>query len=158
MGCDIHSYAERKAGDKYETVESTLFTYYDEPFGWRAYGMFAFLAGVQNYSGIPPISEPRGIPADASTKVAAAYDDWSADAHSASWLSVDELEAFDYDQPVEDRRVTRQTSWGWDGGCAAEPGGGTMTTYREFLGDGFFKDIKTLREVGADRVVFWFDN
>ena len=31
-------------------------------------------------------------------------------------------------------------------------------TWRQFLGEGFMKDIAALRDAGADRVVFWFDN
>ena len=31
-------------------------------------------------------------------------------------------------------------------------------SYREFLGDGYFDEIKKLQEAGADRIVFWFDN
>jgi hypothetical protein len=107
---------------------------------------------------VPPIAERRGFPDDASSKTKGSFEGWGSDAHSSSWLSVEELSAFDYDQPVEDRRVTRQTSWGLDGGCTAEAGGGQMTTYREFLGEWFFKDLEKLKDAGADRIVFWFDN
>ncbi|MCD1264038.1 hypothetical protein [Shinella sumterensis] len=37
-------------------------------------------------------------------------------------------------------------------------GGGTMMTYREFLGDAFFRDLEILNEVGAERILFFFDN
>ncbi|PKA40428.1 hypothetical protein CWR43_28010 [Rhizobium sullae] len=151
MGCDIHCYAERRNGKKFAKVKC-------DAFGDRSYGTFGFLADVRNYSDVPPIAERRGFPNDASSGVLGSYQGWGSDAHSPSWLRVDELEAFDYDRPVEDRRVTRQTSWGLDGGCTAEAGGGKMTTYREFLGEWFFKDIAKLREAGADRIVFWFDN
>lgn len=151
MGCDIHCYAEKLNGKKYKQVKCNAF---DD----RSYGTFGFLAGVRNYSDVQPIVERRGFPDDASPKTKATYEDWGCDAHSPSWLSVEELTSFDYDRPVEDRRVTRQTSWGLDGGCTAEAGGGKMTTFREFLGEWFFKDLEKLRAAGADRIVFWFDN
>lgn len=151
MGCDIHCYAERKGARKFVKVRCNVFDS-------RSYGTFAFLAGVRNYSDVTPIAERRGFPVNASQAVKTAYEGWGTDAHSPSWLSVSELTSFDYDQPMEDRRVTRRTAWGFDGGCTSEPGGGRMTTYREFLGEWFFKDIKKLQDAGAERVVFWFDN
>lgn len=155
MGCDIHSYAERKAGDKYEFIADQKFADgYSTPFDWRAYGMFAFLAGVRNYSDLTPIAEQRGWPADASAAAQEDFETWGPDAHSPSWLSVEELAAFDYEQPMEDRRVMR----GGNGGCTAKAGGGQMTTFREFLGEQFFEDLAKLKDAGADRVVFFFDN
>lgn len=82
MGCDIHSYAERrnKQTGKWEQVFNHFSLddfdkdYYkkekgDHPFDWRSYPMFAFLAGVRNYDHCEPISEPRGIPKDISESV-----------------------------------------------------------------------------------------
>lgn len=152
MGCDIHTYAERKTGNTYKLVKDMT------PFDWRAYGMYGFLAGVRNYSDVPALAANRGLPDDVCAQVSAEYERWGCDAHSASWIDVQELADFNYDQTVEDRRVTRQTAWGLDGGCTAEPGGGAMTTYREFLGDSFFTDLDKLKASGVDRVVFWFDN
>lgn len=66
MGCDIHVMAERRgSGGGYEPIADNIFSdpFSDRnvsaPFDWRAYGMFAFLAGVRNYSGVDPISSPR---------------------------------------------------------------------------------------------------
>lgn len=78
-----------------------------------------------------------------------AYERWGCDGHSASWLSLKELLEFDYDQIFEDRR---------NGGYTCEPGKGELTTYKEFLGEGFFEDLEKLKNSGADRIVFWFDN
>lgn len=156
MGCDIHSWAEKKTATGYEAVSGT-FTDGPCPFDWRSYGMFAFLSGLRNYSQVTPISEPRGFPDDLS-------DDGDRDAadmygHSPSWLSVSELVGFDYEQQFEDRRITVQTEPNiYNGSGTAEPGGGFLTTYRTFLGAAFFADLKTLQDIGADRVVFWFDN
>lgn len=157
MGCDIHTRAQKRNGDKWEDLPF-------EPFDWRSYGMFGFLADVRNYSAVPPIAQPRGLPPDIVRSNPNFYgehdDDYNGFGdHSFSWLSVEELLAFDYDQPLEDRRVTRQTAPNlWDGGCTAEPGGGKMTTYREFLGESFFRDLDRLKEIGAERVVFGFDS
>lgn len=154
MGCDIHAFAEkRNAAGVFKILKSV------EPFDVRSYGLFGFLAGVRNYSAITPIALPRGIPADASAWITEEHETWSADAHSASWLSVAELLAFDYDAQCEDRRCSRRMPGGWlDGGQTCEPGEGKTQTYREFLGVRFFEDLKALEEEGAERVVFWFDN
>lgn len=163
MGCDIHSFAERKVGDRWELITERFFDVDDfataEPFGWRSYGTFGFLADVRNYSDVTPIAERRGWPQDASAAAAEEHKRWAGDAHSASWLTVEELRTFNYDQPMEDRRVSRQIGENmWSGGCTAEPGCGTVTTYRDFLGDAFFRDLEILNEVGADRILFFFDN
>lgn len=152
MGCDIHTYVEcSKAGAwEWQGEEAS-------PFDWRCYNLFGWLGDVRNYSEAPPIAPRRGLPADMSAALVQEWDEWSGDGHSASWVSVDELLAFDYGATFEDRRVTI----GNDGGRTAEPGGGEMTTYREFLGSGFFTDLErlaVLNEQGPTRVVFWFDN
>ena len=145
MGCDIHIYTERRSAEGYERVKDARFSEGPDPFDWRAYGMFGFLAGVRNYSDITPIAEPRGVPGDMSSETAGEYEMWSGGSHSASWLAVSELVAFDYDRMVEDRRVTvRRPSGVMDGGATARPGGGQEMTYREFLGPAFFKDLKVL--------------
>ena len=100
MGCDIHSRAEqRDENGKWQVIAGF------PPFDWRDYGMYGFLAGVRNYSAVPPISQPRGLPSDAPE--VDEDDGWLGD-HSYSWLSVEELTTFDYDAAVEDCRVTRQ--------------------------------------------------
>lgn len=146
MGCDIHTAVERQVSGTWRPMPELA------PFDWQSYGMFGFLAGVRNYSAVPPLSEPRGLPDDVSPAVREAADD--SDWHSHSWLSVAELAAFNYDQPLEDRRVMRNGN----GGCTCDPGEGEMTTYREFLGSGFFDDLEKLKTAGAERVVFWFDS
>jgi hypothetical protein len=127
MGCDIHSYAEKQVNGKWESLDFS-------PFDWRSYGLYGFLAGVRNYSDVPPLAAPRGLPRDVSAHVQEEADGWDSDGHSHSWLSVEELSAFDYDAAVE------------------------MTTWREFLGPDFFRDLRRLKAEGAERIVFWFDN
>ena len=154
MGCDIHSYAEKRNADgKWEIVPKL------NPFNSQSYETFGFLAGVRNYSAITPIAQPRGLPDDLSAGVSAEYDIWDGDAHTMSWLNVDELAAFDYDAICEDRRATRQVVPNfYHGGCTCEAGEGKTQTYREFLGHWFLDDIQELLDAGAERVVFWFDN
>ena len=157
MGCDIHTIVEVKTSDGW--VETVL----DEPiFNWRCYGVFSFLAGVRNYAGIPPIFACRDWPIDATEEALSKKERWRCDAHSATYVMLNELLEFDYDQPMENRRVTKQIApkW-WDGGCTAEPGDGQMTTYREFLESGFFKELERLSKLGEPtnvRVLMFFDN
>lgn len=152
MGCDIHSFAEKKNKDtglwekvndafsldefdkKYLAKEKG-----DNPFDWRSYSVFAFLANVRNYDHCIPISEPRGIPEDICEEVRESYDMWSGDAHSASYLMLRELIEFDYDTVFWNRRVTKETSPGcFNGASLAEEGEGEMISYRENLGTWFF--------------------
>jgi hypothetical protein len=152
MGCDIHITYQKK-------VNNTWIDAYPggSPLNYRSYALFGFLANVRNYSGITPISEPRGLPEDYEPD----DDDHSlsnlrdnVDTHSCSWLSIDELLSFNYDQMTEDRRVMRNGN----GGCTCEPGEGEKMTYREFLGEGYFEDLELLKEAGVERIVFGFDN
>jgi len=114
MGCDIHSYAERKdESGKYVDLDFSPF------------GTFGFLADVRNYSAVPPISQPRGLPDDVSSEVPERDETWGSDGHSHSWLSVAELVSFDYDSAMEDRRHTVQTGpRSWNGGATCEVGQG----------------------------------
>lgn len=170
MGCDIHSFAERrnrKTG-KWEkvgyhfTLSDWEKEYYkkdkgEHPFDWRSYSMFAFLAGVRNYDHCEPISEPKGLPNDISDDVKEEYERWIYDAHSASFLTVKELLDFDYDEVFWNRRVMKNNN----GASLAEEGEGSHVTYRENLGESFFIHLNELKELGNPedvRVVFWFDN
>src|SRR4051794_28813283 len=107
MGCDIHSYVEKKnsqtgnwekLGDIFP-VEPDYREWsgkesWDSPFTVRTYPMFAFLADVRNEGDVPPISKPRGLPPDLSPEVrrlADEWGEWSEEAHSHSWLSIHEL-------------------------------------------------------------------
>ena len=159
MGCDIHAYAEIRGSDgtwQYAGDNAFPGNEYDKncPFdGARDYRMFGFLADVRNYSHSPVIAEPRGVPDDASVKVRAEHDWWESDAHSASWLTLAELLAYDYDQTFWDRRI--------NGRALAEEGEGVHLPLREFLGEGFFGYLDGLRRLGDPenvRIVFWFDN
>lgn len=156
MGCDIHTVAQKRVDNAWVDVEGA-FAEGPAPFEWRTYGMFGFLADVRNYSAVPPIAPRRGLPDDFGRS----GDDllyWQA-LHSHSWLSVQELAAFDYDQPVEDRRVTGMLRNGvTSGACTAPIGDGQTMTWREFLGQEFLSDLAELQRIGAERIVFAFDS
>lgn len=147
MGTDITTSCEykNKDGEFIEAIGMHVFVN-------RCYGVFAFLAGVRNYSGIKPIVEPRGKPDDYVEMSTADYYDYGYE-NPTTWLLVSELAAFDYDSEMEDRRV----SIDGDGGCTCPVGQGTKMTWREFLGTSFFTDLDLLVKEGIERVVLWFD-
>ena len=152
MSCDIYAYAERRSEDgSFELVSNA------RPFNFQNYALFGWLAGVRNYAGLTVISAPRSLPCDASDAVRAEFDHLSSDAHDASWLAIDELLKFSYEQPAEDRRVMRELAPEvFDRGCTAPPGQGTMTTYRRLFTDDFFDSPAMLKATSSHRVVFWF--
>lgn len=150
MGCDIHSYAERRDANEWECIDAIT------PFSHRSYSVFGFLAGVRNYSAITPIAMPRGLPMDVSRVVATVYEVYAyvGDAHTASWLLISELTKFNYDALCEDRQVMINR----DGSQTCAPGGGKVMSYRKFLGPHFFADLSAAQVAGTERIVFWFDN
>jgi hypothetical protein len=168
MGCDIHPYAEVRSGGQWHWAHNIDPNHdpahpweMDEVFPDRNYAWFGFLADVRNYSHSPVIAEPRGLPDDVSPELIDKFDPlgW---AHSHSWLTLAELLAYDYDQIIWDRRVTKQTgSNSWDGAALADEGEGRHLPLREFLGQRFFDRIALLSVLGDPqdvRVVFWFDS
>lgn len=173
MGCDIHSFAEVRRDGKWEVVgkvfpetsdymRETYGPMTSEPFGWRSYGMFGFLANVRNYSHAPVIAEPKyALPDDVSDEVRDAYGDGD-DYHTTTWLTLRQLQEFNYDQVMWDRRVTKQVAPNyWDGAALAEEGEGEHLTVRKFLHQHFFEHLKALSQLGEPddvRIVFWFDN
>jgi hypothetical protein len=165
MGCDIHSIAEVKQDTRWELVEERIFPTYSNaftssPFDWRSYRIFAFLAGVRNYSQVQPLSEPKGLPVDSeylNTLEAGAFSYYSEqesssirkqiiqdpDLHSASFFTLNELLNYNYEREFFDVRSE------------------VKTTVREFLGQSFFNELQILSTLGEPedvRIVFWFDN
>ena len=126
MGCDIHMQVERRVNGKWERVEelpprpcswceakggypsgTKCWTckgtgQQTDPFDCRNYTTFAVLADVRNDGYVKPICEPRGLPADCVRKTdedggAHEYGD-----HSFSWLTLAELQAYDWQQKRDD--------------------------------------------------------
>lgn len=83
MGCDIHLHGEVKIDGVWHCCST--------PNIQRWYGLFAKMADVRNGFDIIPISTPKGFPDDASIVTKKNYEYWDCDAHSASWLSFDEI-------------------------------------------------------------------
>ena len=130
MVVDIHTVVEvRRDGGWRRAGLGEIFEHPD-------YRIFGFLAGVRNYSQSPVIAAPRGVPAG--------FDDAGLDElFGLSWLTLAELQAFDYDRVFTDRR-----------GPAEERRLG------DFLGGYFFERLDRLAALGppADvRIVFGFD-
>lgn len=173
MGCDIHSFTEKrnKENNKWELVENS------NPFDWRNYSVFAFLADVRNYDHCEPISQPKGLPNDSEFLNTETDDGWGGvetekkrieemDYHSKSFLTLKELLEFDYDKTFLNRRIYKPTyredgtCSGGNGAALAEEGEGKIVSYRENLGTGFFAELDKLKELGEPddvRVVFYFD-
>lgn len=159
MGADIHTWVEARrdgrwaeAGPVFPLSDFDKEYHADEPgyrrqiWDYRSYAMFGVLAGVRNYSAVPPIAEPRDWPEDRDAP--RGDDGW--DLHHRTYYTLKELLAFDWSKPCEDRRVSRQIGpRAYDGGCTAEPGGGVMTTYGEHCGETFMADLKLLAEWAA---------
>jgi len=177
MGCDIHAFAETRQPDGSWQKVGEVFpldnwaseyhkkSHSDEFYNVRNYGVFGFLAGVRNYSAIPPLSDPKGLPVDLSPAVREKTEDWDGDGHSWSWLALGELTTPDYDAQVWDRRYTRQEGPNyWNGAATAletEHELGTRESLRKFLGEHYFKHLDVLKSLGGPedvRIVFWFDN
>ena len=168
MGCDIHSFAEVKRNSKWEKVNNhfsidNLMKKYEKkdkgynPFYWRCYSVFAFLADVRNYDKCKPLSSPKGIPSDVSDEIKEEYKNWEGDAHSSSYLTLRELTEFDYNKTFWNRRIIKNNN----GATLAEKGEGKIITYKENLGLDFFKHLSELKKLGNIdnvRIVFWFDN
>jgi hypothetical protein len=122
MGCDIHLYVEkRNAEGNWTAVDSFkrdepdegeskghLYVDYREQFyNGRNYNLFAILADVRNgrgFAGIKtgegfnPISEPRGVPDDASPEYAELVEQWGCDGHSHSHHTLRQILDYDWTQ------------------------------------------------------------
>lgn len=71
----------------------------DQPYSGRNYNLFAMLADVRNRFDINGRA-PRGVPTDATAEYLEEVEEWGGDGHSHSWLTLAELEAYDWDQTV----------------------------------------------------------
>ena len=99
MGTDIHLRVQKRKDSvsPWEFVEDVDKN--GEPVEWhteRCYDAFAILADVRNHWGFNSIAPRRGIPEDIIVS-----DDLYLGDHSASWLLLSEIEAFDWFQDVE---------------------------------------------------------
>lgn len=116
MGCDIHLYVEKKIDGQWQILGDFEREENDDGGTWisggrfysgRNYNLFAILADVRNGrgfagcktgEGFQPISEPRGVPDDASPEYKAIVDQWDVDGHSHSFHTLRQLLDYDWTQ------------------------------------------------------------
>lgn len=118
MGCDIHLYVETRQQDGTWKAQGEFVRNEDDgEEGWmecktrfysdRNYDLFAILADVRNgrgFAGIKtgegfnPISEPRGVPGDASPEYKQIVEQWDCDGHSHSYHTLRDLLDYDWTQ------------------------------------------------------------
>lgn len=91
IGCDIHTQVEIKKENKWIHINEV-----PEEFERRNYSTFSILAGVRSSFNVKPISEPKGIPEDASRETLEDIKEWVEDGHSHSYLTLKELKTFDF--------------------------------------------------------------
>ena len=106
--------------DSFDSLGEWGAQYSFEPYDGRNYTLFGFLADVRNGYGfagidtgdaIKPISEPRGVPKDASGVFKAWSEYWSPDAHSHSWFTLKELLDADWNQEITKRGVVTEQEY-----------------------------------------------
>ena len=138
MGCDIHPFLEKKVDGKWQAVGDmdqcgSLEEY--KPLEKRDYYLFSILADVRNDSDLVSICPRKGFPDDMSPEVERKAVYWEDGAHSASWLTLYELDTHDWDQ-------YKYQNW-------------------ETITQEVIPQMEALSEdgVGEDvRIVFWFDS
>ena len=111
MGIDIYFYVERREGDRWVScdewvpgedslgleLQDTVDPFYHD----RDYEVFAILADVYNVDGCNPVARPKGVPDDMCPEVRQRYQHAvEFDCFAATWLSLAEILAFDWDQTV----------------------------------------------------------
>ena len=169
MGCDIHAMIERRQTTNYGY---TRWVNAGDPDINRNYEVFAVLAGVRNEAGIPAIALPRGVPNDCCEAYVSWHEDWGVDAHSASWVTLAEMKAYDHEQTVYSERLV--TSRDEDGKitstCSATNGPhlgpvGETNVFGPWGAEAWLALIERVEAVnGAEdtdedvRLVFFFDN
>lgn len=135
MGCNIHIEAFKKVNSEYVRIEGDFNISRDS-------SIFAFLAGVNNFESIEPISPAREFPEWFTNSE---YYDY--DFHTRSWLTVEELINYDYNKLVK----TSKAESGEELGFIKE------ITLREFLDVGFFYWLDKLNNAGVEVIVFAFE-
>jgi hypothetical protein len=153
MGADIHIVVEQKFGDKWIGVRTDGgipklpynvpgWDYHAPAVGSRDYAFFARLAGVR---GDGP--EPVGLPDDASDLSVALSEGWGVDAHSHSWLPLEEFaKCWCADSPEFIATMARERLEGED------------ASYFRLLNKASIYAYDGDHDITDFRVVFWFDN
>lgn len=88
MGCDIHIFIEYKHHNKWHADKHSRHIEQERGFG-RNYLFFGTIAGVRSHA-LKPIYPKRGVPPDATDEVRTMVNSWGDDAHSHTYLSMNE--------------------------------------------------------------------
>lgn len=116
MGCDIHCYAEKR--NKYGKWEIVGDNY--QPYNNRNYNLFSILANVRNGTafsgcktgeGFIPISNPKGVPSDASEDYVSIVEQWDSNGHSHSYFTLRELLDYDWTQITQLQGWVNMVDW-----------------------------------------------
>lgn len=85
MGTDVHMHLEIKINGRWE--------HYGAPQVSRSYNLFGLLGEVRGNG--PAVGKPKGMPTDPSTVTAFDFARMGVDAHTPSWFSAQEIDAFE---------------------------------------------------------------
>lgn len=116
----------------------------------RCSGLFAVLAGIRSgarhHVPFSPICTPRGLPTDATEVAQAWHHAWKENAFSTSWLSLEEIDRFDWGKVVMNSV--------WQNGVEVT----SPATYADIAGYEWFHELlKPYRKNRDPRLIFWFD-
>jgi hypothetical protein len=135
MGCDIRLIVEVK-------IEGTWYCW-NQPNIVRDYYLFGYMAGVRKSE--LQLFDVKGLPDDMSIVTQKLYQNWEDDAHSMSWLCLDEIKRLQ-------QHLTNvnhfDDCFGWN------------RVFGWFFGNDYYDyDFSNSKEGIEDvRFVFWFDN
>lgn len=103
IGADIHVYVEvvEKHAGGYEKNDEYILCVAEDVFFGRNYILFGLMAGVR---GTKTLFEPKGLPENISSTVSKKNKEWGVDAHSHSWLSIEELWKIKEEYETENER------------------------------------------------------
>lgn len=124
--------------DEYEGEDPYVHVPYGKSFyTGRNYALFGILAGVRWDPPTGPYIRPRGIPNDVSESVKSHYEQWDCDAHTPSYMTLNEL---------------KKIQWSDYTGEYVD-----VNDFRDM--DNTIKKMEDLSQNPEDiRCVFWFDN
>ena len=185
MGCDIHMFIEKRVDNQFPWDTDEGHTIGTDSWGdgettsWleqvtatgRDYDLFAYLAGVRGRH--DDSLEPRGVPPCVSKPIAMEYERQGGDAHSASYVSLEEFkeclvragydladsnssEAFyDYNDPKFVDDITEKRDWN-----TLPKNFVTIVNYcQKWLDEIAKEDFLGIDKYRPEvRLIFWFDN
>jgi hypothetical protein len=128
----------------YNRLEWQVDEFQEHPSDGRNYDWFAILANVRNGKGFAGvrtgegfdvISEPLGVPDDATVEWVNTVNEWDCDMHSISYLYVDDFDTFDWSQTtkklgiisIEQYKSIRGTNGTPTSWCGGVSGGNNIT-------------------------------